>query len=171
VIGLDLASEPARREALERARDGARMATTPDVRLRGVSGNPRGFFVALPVYRRGMSHRTPEERRRNTSGILGGSFQTAAVVDEILREAKLPGGVDLYLFAADAKGDANSKMLALAETDLLTNLANRRAFLKHLTQALAADSEGAPRFGVLYIDIDDFKDVNDTPRPPDGRRG
>jgi diguanylate cyclase (GGDEF)-like protein len=175
------------------------------------------------------------------------------VVDEILREAKLPGGVDLYVFGADAKGesipgltralrastepleprvqaelaslphwqgrlvagdarwtlmvtprggrltsfyrtwmvvsltvlvcgvvlafmwvsalgleDANRKVLALAETDLLTSLADRRAFLKRLTQAFAAGSEGAPRFAVLYIDIDDFKDVNDTLGHPMG---
>jgi len=64
--------------------------------------------------------------------------------------------------------DANSKVLALAETDLLTNLANRRAFLKRLTQAFAPGSEGAPRFAVLYIDIDDFKDVNDTLGHPMG---
>ncbi len=57
---------------------------------------------------------------------------------------------------------ANSKILELAQTDLLTNLANRRAFVKRLTMAFNASLRGAPPFAVLYLDIDDFKDVNDT---------
>ena len=57
---------------------------------------------------------------------------------------------------------ANSRVLELAQTDFLTNLANRRAFLKRLTMAFTASLRGAPSFAVLYLDIDDFKDVNDT---------
>jgi diguanylate cyclase (GGDEF)-like protein len=57
---------------------------------------------------------------------------------------------------------ANARILELAQTDLLTNLANRRAFLKRLTMAFAACRRGAPPFAVLYLDIDNFKDVNDT---------
>ena len=57
---------------------------------------------------------------------------------------------------------ANSRILELAQTDLLTNLANRRAFVKRLTMAFAASLRGAPPFAVLYLDIDNFKDVNDT---------
>ena len=57
---------------------------------------------------------------------------------------------------------ANSKIMELAQTDLLTNLANRRAFLKGLGTAFSASWRGAPPFAVLYLDIDDFKDVNDT---------
>jgi diguanylate cyclase (GGDEF)-like protein len=56
----------------------------------------------------------------------------------------------------------NSWVLELAQTDLLTSLANRRAFLKRLTMAFAASLRGAPPFAVLYLDIDNFKDVNDT---------
>ena len=57
---------------------------------------------------------------------------------------------------------ANSRILELAQTDLLTNLANRRAFTKRLTMAFTAAWRGAPPFAVLYLDIDNFKDVNDT---------
>ena len=57
---------------------------------------------------------------------------------------------------------ANSRILELAQTDLLTNLANRRAFVKRLTMAFTATWRGAPPFAVLYLDIDNFKDVNDT---------
>jgi diguanylate cyclase (GGDEF)-like protein len=57
---------------------------------------------------------------------------------------------------------ANQRILQLAQTDILTTLANRRAFMKRLTMAFAASLRGAPPFAVLYLDIDDFKDVNDT---------
>jgi diguanylate cyclase (GGDEF)-like protein len=57
---------------------------------------------------------------------------------------------------------ANARVLELAQTDILTNLANRRAFLKRLTMAFAGSLRGAPPFAVLYLDIDNFKDVNDT---------
>jgi diguanylate cyclase (GGDEF)-like protein len=57
---------------------------------------------------------------------------------------------------------ANRRILELAQTDLLTNLPNRRAFLKRLTMAFTASWRGAPPFAVLYLDIDNFKDVNDT---------
>ena len=57
---------------------------------------------------------------------------------------------------------ANRRILQLAQTDILTTLASRRAFMKRLTMAFAASLRGAPPFAVLYLDIEDFKDVNDT---------
>jgi diguanylate cyclase (GGDEF)-like protein len=57
---------------------------------------------------------------------------------------------------------ANRRILQLAQTDILTALANRRAFMKRLKMAFAASLRGAPPFAVLYLDVDDFKDVNDT---------
>jgi diguanylate cyclase (GGDEF)-like protein len=57
---------------------------------------------------------------------------------------------------------ANRRILELAQTDILTTLANRRAFMKRLNMAFAASLCGAPPFAVLYLDVDDFKDVNDT---------
>jgi diguanylate cyclase (GGDEF)-like protein len=60
--------------------------------------------------------------------------------------------------------DANfSKRIALlARTDGLTGLANRATFIERLYQTFAAARRGASRFAVLYIDLDHFKDVNDT---------
>ncbi len=50
---------------------------------------------------------------------------------------------------------------ALAATDVLTPLENRRAFLQRLQSALAG-RPGRPRsLAVLYIDLDEFKAVND----------
>jgi len=251
VLSMDVNSEPARSQAIQRARDGDTMATAENIVLRNPSGiDWAGFFVALPVYRQGLPHESVAERRRNTLGILGGVFQTTAMIDVILATATLPQSVDLYLYPADAGAEAspvyaraaashgaprqptskaavadlphwsgvikvgdatwnlivmrtkgglisfyrawlvlaavilmfgavlaymwaslrhalrletaNSKIMELAQTDILTNLVNRRAFMKRLTMAFTASWRGAPPFAVLYLDIDDFKDVNDT---------
>lgn len=57
---------------------------------------------------------------------------------------------------------ANRKVSELAQTDSLTRLLNRRAFLDQLALAVANSERGGAPFAVLYIDVDHFKDVNDT---------
>ena len=46
--------------------------------------------------------------------------------------------------------------------DSLTGLANRALFRDRLEHAIARTSRTATRFAVLFIDLDDFKDVNDS---------
>lgn len=51
---------------------------------------------------------------------------------------------------------------ALASTDELTGLPNRRAVLAYLEQSLAQAGQGQGPVSVLMIDVDHFKRVNDT---------
>ena len=249
-FGVDLNSESVRREAIKRAREGNAIATAQTVQLRNpISGTREGFLAVLPVYKQGLPDSTITDRERNTLGVIVGAFQTGAIFESILNAAKLPHGVDVYVYATDRaeappvyvrgaasrvqpleakseaerrKGEhwsaplkggdanwalvavpshegligfyrawlvmgavllvfgallaymwaslrhalrleaANARILQLAQTDLLTDLANRRAFLKRLNMAFTASWRGAPPFAVLYLDIDNFKDVNDT---------
>ncbi len=46
--------------------------------------------------------------------------------------------------------------------DALTGLPNRLAFLERLNEAFAASRRGGKAFAVHYLDVDFFKDVNDT---------
>jgi diguanylate cyclase (GGDEF)-like protein len=50
----------------------------------------------------------------------------------------------------------------LAQTDSLTGIANRLVFNEHLTRAFAGCRNGAGVFAVHIIDLDGFKDVNDS---------
>jgi diguanylate cyclase (GGDEF)-like protein len=57
---------------------------------------------------------------------------------------------------------ANDTASALARTDGLTGLANRRAFIEELARAFAGVARGDPPFAVHFVDLDGFKDINDT---------
>jgi diguanylate cyclase (GGDEF)-like protein len=49
-----------------------------------------------------------------------------------------------------------------ARTDYLTGLPNRRAFLERLESRLSSDPDAAGGTGVLLVDLDGFKEVNDA---------
>ncbi|MEJ7745373.1 MAG: EAL domain-containing protein [Luteimonas sp.] len=49
-----------------------------------------------------------------------------------------------------------------ATHDALTELYNRREFERHLERALAAVAKGGPPCALLYLDLDQFKLINDT---------
>jgi diguanylate cyclase (GGDEF)-like protein/PAS domain S-box-containing protein len=57
---------------------------------------------------------------------------------------------------------AEAKIEHLAFYDPLTQLPNRRLLLDRLQQALAACARSRRRGAILFIDLDDFKTVNDT---------
>ncbi|MDX6655011.1 MAG: hypothetical protein QOH18_2213, partial [Solirubrobacterales bacterium] len=50
----------------------------------------------------------------------------------------------------------------LAKTDGLTGLANRRVFMEAIKQAIKQAENGIALFAIMYIDLDHFKEVNDT---------
>lgn len=49
-----------------------------------------------------------------------------------------------------------------ANHDSLTGLANRHNFIGHLNALLEAEAEGDSKVGLLLLDLDGFKEVNDT---------
>jgi NO-binding membrane sensor protein with MHYT domain/GGDEF domain-containing protein len=58
--------------------------------------------------------------------------------------------------------DANARIAALAREDPLTGLANRRTFLESLDAAFRSRARDGASFAILFLDLDGFKDVNDT---------
>jgi diguanylate cyclase (GGDEF)-like protein len=106
-----------------------------------MAGDGRWTLVALP---------TP-------SGKFGIGYDRAWII--LIAGLFVSGVVVAYLWAS---GRHARRVEVLALTDPLTALANRRAFLQRLTMAFAASRRSASPFAVLFLDLDDFKDVNDT---------
>jgi diguanylate cyclase (GGDEF)-like protein/PAS domain S-box-containing protein len=61
-----------------------------------------------------------------------------------------------------------ARLLEMARVDGLTGLANRRVFAEAVRRASSAASRDGGGFAVLYLDLDHFKDVNDTLGHPVG---
>ena len=57
---------------------------------------------------------------------------------------------------------AEERLQYMATRDALTGLPNRLLLHERLTQAIAQAKRGGRRVGVLFIDLDRFKNVNDT---------
>jgi diguanylate cyclase (GGDEF)-like protein len=74
--------------------------------------------------------------------------------------------VDVRL--AQQLDSANAKIAELARTDPLTGLANRRTFLERLDDAFRARNRDDKPSAILCLDLDGFKDINDTLGHPMG---
>lgn len=87
-------------------------------------------------------------------------------VEENLRAVRNDAGERLYIqgTAKDITEQKRDKerIQYLARHDDLTELPNRREFKKHLGQALARAGRRHSHIVVLFIDLDRFKDINDS---------
>jgi len=63
---------------------------------------------------------------------------------------------------------ARERILQISRHDALTGLANRGVFVDNLKRAIAETRRSSREFAVLYLDLDHFKDVNDTLGHPPG---
>jgi diguanylate cyclase (GGDEF)-like protein/PAS domain S-box-containing protein len=81
------------------------------------------------------------------------------------------GGADVALATlrdiSDRK-EAERRIRRMARQDALTGLPNRRVFVDALGGAIARASRDAAAFAVLFLDLDHFKDINDTLGHPAG---
>lgn len=70
--------------------------------------------------------------------------------------------IEGILIDISERKSAEASIALLARTDPLTGLANRMIFGEQLRQAFASAQRGGRAFAVLYLDLDRFKEVNDT---------
>ncbi|MBX3504052.1 MAG: EAL domain-containing protein [Parvibaculum sp.] len=62
----------------------------------------------------------------------------------------------------EARSDGEAKLAKLAATDGLTGLGNRTHFKDRLTHEIADGARASRMVGVMILNLDNFKDVNDT---------
>jgi signal transduction histidine kinase/CheY-like chemotaxis protein len=82
-FGFDVSSEPARRVALERARDSGQATATAPIRLKQERASQKGFVVFEPLYRGPAG--TVAERRRSLTGFATAVFRIGDLVEIPLR--------------------------------------------------------------------------------------
>jgi diguanylate cyclase (GGDEF)-like protein len=78
----------------------------------------------------------------------------------IFADMALIGCMVGMLLAANAQLHNEAQKLALF--DPLTNLPNRRYFLERLAEAERHSVAEGTRFGIIFLDLDEFKAINDT---------
>ena len=90
----------------------------------------------------------------------GSPFPFTCVLDRV----EAAEGSRLILFVEDIseRRAAEARIRALALTDGLTGLANRQVLLDEAERVLAQARRRGERCGLLFIDLDGFKDVNDS---------
>jgi diguanylate cyclase (GGDEF)-like protein/PAS domain S-box-containing protein len=105
------------------------------------------LFAAPTVYR----------ERRNGVICIGRSDRRMLDDDE----RDLLRGIANQLGIALQQIEAQETLLALSRTDELTGLLNRRAFVGEIEARLARTVSSGPVGALLYVDLDNFKAVND----------
>jgi diguanylate cyclase (GGDEF)-like protein len=61
-----------------------------------------------------------------------------------------------------SKKEAEKRIVWMAEHDPLTDLANRRKFMAEFEKSLQTSISYQHNNALLYLDLDEFKDINDT---------
>ena len=119
-----------------------------------------------------MGQQTPEEwpseeflresaRYKITSSLPGtpGMFELCFSIIQGRKDAK---GILLTVTEVTEKIQAEERIRNLAFHDLLTRLPNRLLLSDRLEQAIATADRNSTKAGVLFLDLDNFKQVNDT---------
>jgi len=101
-------------------------------------------YLTKPVVRRELEARLRAARR-----VVG-------LQREVAKEAGLLRGLNAQLEVA------NRQLATAALTDSLTGLPNRRHVLERLRQEWSAAARHARPFGVVFVDLDHFKQINDV---------
>ncbi len=153
--GLPLAEAPLHAEVI---RTGRTLLLTPGATA--AHGSPRsehGASAPRPHSWLGVPLQTPQ-------GVLGvlvlqGYSEQPQYTD---KDRELLQFVSTQVAAAVERKQTLERLRQMAQYDQLTRLPNRQLFLDRLQTALARARRDGRRLSLLFIDLDRFKEVNDT---------
>lgn len=114
-------------------------------------------LLKLLIAQKGGFQNTNENKTRDGRTIICNWYNTVLVNDE-------GEGTGVVSLAEDItpRKQAESLIWKQANFDALTGLANREMLNEHLQQEIEKAVYSSQRVALLYIDLDQFKDVNDT---------
>ncbi len=125
------------------------------------------FEVFNQVYRTGEPYHGLEWEVMRKDGTLG--FDEASV--SLIRDADgNPAGFRGIVRETTERRKMEEIILSLAYQDSLTGLPNRRAFLERFAWEIARSGRHGRQFMIAMMDLDRFKEVNDTLGHPTGDR-
>ncbi len=114
-----------------------------------LNGAPRGTFV---VYL----------NQTDQANVLSDYFGIIAAVTLLLLGVGIATPAALARMRSQERREAEEQVRYLESHDALTGLANRRAFLEGLGDALVRMTRDRTQIAVLCLDIDKFKEINDA---------
>jgi len=130
-LGFDLASNPARLEALEQARDTGGMVATSRITLVQETAGQHGFLVFTPIYRKGAPLESTAQRRRALIGFGLGVYRIGSMQEKALAYLE-PKEIDLTIYdlsAPEGKRILHAPRPAASTTRAQRYEANERADL------------------------------------------
>jgi len=115
---------------------------------------PRRAALARSLSGHG-SHLEIEEQRRGRTRVISSTYLPH------IRDGAVQG---IYVLSTDATSarEYERQLHALAHSDHLTGLPNRRSYEERLAQAIARSRRSAMPLALAYLDVDNFKQINDT---------
>lgn len=130
-----------------------------------------------PDARRDVLARSAEMSAGALDGWRGEIALTCALgarwIEVALSPLSASAGEDLFvaqMVDVTARRAAEERLIAQATQDSLTGLANRAFLLRRVEEAVAALPRDGSGVAVLFCDLDDFKDVNDSAGHSEGDR-
>jgi len=113
-----------------------------------------------------------QQQAEQVRGVLNGLQQNLVEVESSLDSSQaaqlLEANEQLMLAALRAQSHADTAKQALeqvsrvAELDALTKLPNRSVLFDRLAQAIAIAKRTGHKVAILFVDLDEFKEINDT---------
>jgi diguanylate cyclase (GGDEF)-like protein len=149
--------------------------------LRPLAGNPKGIFVLNKLVVEHPPQSDEREQKNHKKGHLNqiaevarqfcamASFKKTPEIAKITNEHELLDAISQMLSEneslRDKMGEQANRIAYLEElatSDELTGVLNRRGFEAELKRVLARARRDVEQGILVYIDLDDFKPVNDT---------
>jgi diguanylate cyclase (GGDEF)-like protein len=161
-VGLSLAA-PAQLEAAAQAALMQRAEQAGDRSLRTLATLFGALFLLGLVIAWGVSQGLVKPIRRLAQAahdVETGNYQSTTVLSE--RHDELGELEQAFARMSESVGKHDRDIRRLAYGDSLTGLPNRLAFREMLDQRVMRTQAGGGQLALLFVDLDDFKRVNDT---------